>query len=123
MSKRTIGSAVWRGLWAFVLQSVVMGAVCLAACLTEIGPAWLCAVALYIAAPLAGGVTAFRAVGMGLSNYLAWIAPPFILYAVHLLLWGYVPPVAAALVMAFVAVVGAAAGEVRRLQQKTHREK
>lgn len=103
-----------RWLWALLLQIAASAAAGLAASASEIGPGWARILALWVAVPLIGGVTAFRAVTAGLLNYLAWIAPPALLYIAHIALWGYVPPVSAALLCAFVSLVGAAAGEVSR---------
>lgn len=107
-----------RWLWAWVLQMIVMAAVCAAAALLQAGPIWARVLALWIAAPLAGGFTAFCAVLGGLLNYAAWIAPPVLLYLTHIAIWGYVPPVSAALLCAFVSLVGAAAGEVARQRRR-----
>lgn len=70
------------------------------------------AMALWLFMPCAGAFTAFRAVLRGLLNYAAWLAPPVCLYAAYCALWGYAPPAGAALLTAFFALVGAAAGEV-----------
>ena len=121
MNNQSKAPSGWRGLLAAAVQAAIMGGVSLTACLSEGGPTWLGAAMLYVVLPLAGGFTACRAVGRGLSNYLAWIVPPVALYAVHLLLWGYVPPVAPALLTAFISVIGAAAGEVMRQQGKPPR--
>lgn len=73
--------------------------------------------------PLAGGWTACRAVRRGLLNYAAWIAPPACLYAAHYALWRFAPSAGAALLCAFVSLVGAAAGEVlnQNKNAKKHR--
>ena len=107
-----------RWLWAWVLQMFVMAVVCAAAALLQAGPVWARLLALYVAVPLAGGFTAFRAVLGGLLNYAAWVAPPVLLYLIHIAIWGYVPPVSAALLCAFIALVGAAAGEVARQRRR-----
>ena len=107
-----------RWLWAWGLQIIVMAAVSAGATLMQAGPGWARVLALWVAVPLAGGFTAYRAVLGGLLNYAAWIAPPVLLYVVHIALWGYVPPVSAALLCAFISLVGAAAGEVTR--QRRH---
>ena len=71
----------------------------------------------WVLMPLAGAVTAYRAVRRGLLNYAAWIAPPACLYLANRLVWGYAPSAGAALLCAFVSLVGAAAGEVAKRQR------
>ena len=105
-------------LIAWLVQIAAMLAVCLAASLTLSIHPGLNAAALWLLVPCAGGFTAFRAVKGGLLNYAAWIAPPICLYAVHRAVWGYAPPTGAALLCAFVSLVGAAAGEVWNLQNR-----
>ena len=63
-------------------------------------------------APLAGLFSACQAVRRGLNNYLAWLAPAPCLFAAHYALWGFAPPAGAALLTAFLSLVGAAAGQV-----------
>lgn len=75
-------------------------------------------VALWALAPLIGAYTAYRAVLRGLLNYAAWIAPPLCLLIAHTAIWGYVPPAGALLVGAFIALIGAAAGEVMKAQRR-----
>lgn len=101
-------------LWAWAAQAGIMAVVALAASLMEAGPRWLSLAMVWLIVPLAGGLTAFAAVKTGLSNYLAWLAPPVALYAVHMALWGYAPPVLPTLLCALVALIGAAAGEVQQ---------
>lgn len=69
---------------------------------------------LWCVMPLLSGVSACAAVRRGLSNYLGWIAPPVCLYISHYALWGYAPSAGGALLCAFIALVGAATGEVYR---------
>ena len=104
----------WIGAWA--LQIVEMLAVSLLASLSAGVGGPLHGVLLWGATPVAGLLTACRAVRRGLNNYLAWIAPAPCLFAVHYLIWGYSPSAGAALLTAFASLVGAAAGEV--LNQK-----
>ena len=73
-------------------------------------------IALWGLVPLAGLFTACRAVRRGLNNYAAWLAPPIGLYAANMLLWRYAPSAGAALLTAFTAIVGAAAGDVLNRQ-------
>lgn len=108
-----------KGLWAWAAQIAVSAAVGLGASLGEVGPIWMRILALWIVLPLAGAATACAAVSRGgLSNYLAWIAPPLLFYSVHLLLWGYAPLLGTTLICAGLSLVGAAAGEVMRTQKK-----
>ena len=111
---------VTRHKWvlAWIVQAVIATAVSLAASLMEAGPHWLSMAMLWLAVPLAGGWTAMTAVKKGLSNYLAWLAPPAALYIVHLAVWGYAPPVLPTLFCALASMVGAAAGEVGQKRSK-----
>ncbi|MBQ8111236.1 MAG: hypothetical protein IJ124_13855 [Clostridia bacterium] len=110
-----------RWLMAWALQIIEMLAAGLLASLAYGAGAGLYAAALWGLVPLAGLLTACRAVRRGLNNYLAWIAPAGCLYAAHFLLWGFSPAAGAALVTAFLSLVGAAAGEV--LNQREGRQK
>lgn len=78
----------------------------------------LYAALMWAGAPLAGLFSAARAVGRGLNNYAAWIAPPVCLFAAHLAIWMYPPAPGALLLTAFAALVGAAAGEVLRQRDR-----
>lgn len=115
MRKREKGSS-WLLAWG--LQIVAAAFAGAAASLADVGPAWLRMPVVWLLLPLFGGATAGFAVLKGLSNYLAWIAPPALYYAAHLLIWGYAPPMFAALLTAFISLVGAAAGEVLRVRKK-----
>lgn len=99
-----------RWLWAWALQILEMLAICLV--VASLHGAAPHAVLLWGGVPLAGLLTACRAVRRGLNNYAAWIAPPACLFAVYLLLWGFSPPAGAALTTALTSLVGAAAGQV-----------
>ena len=96
---------------AWLLQIAAMLAVCLLQALTYTVHPALYAALLWALVPLAGAYTAYRAVRRGLLNYAAWIAPPVCLYAAHYAIWGFAPSAGAALLTAFCALVGAAAGE------------
>lgn len=107
-----------RWLWAWMIQIIEMLAVGLAAsALNGLSPV-ACDIALWVVVPIAGAITACRAVRRGLLNYAAWLAPPVCMYATHYALWRYAPPAGAALVCAFVSLVGAAAGEVLNQREK-----
>ena len=101
-----------RWIWAWALQVMEMLAVCLLQALSYGAGAALYAALLWVAVPLAGMLTACRAVQRGLLNYAAWVAPPACLYAAHYALWGFSPSAGAGLLTAFLSLVGAAAGEV-----------
>ena len=103
-----------RWIWAWLIQIAEMLVVCLIQALSHSAGAALSAVLLWGAVPLAGLLTACRAVGRGLLNYAAWIAPPAVLFAVHYAVWGFSPAAGAGLLTAFASLVGAAAGEVLR---------
>lgn len=101
-----------RWLRALALQMAEMIPVCLVAALSEGAGALPRALALWVLAPLAGLITACQAVRRGLNNYLAWIPPAPCLYGVNWLIWRYAPPPGPALLTAFLALAGSAAGQV-----------
>ena len=106
------GGMKHRWIWAWALQiAALMAADVLAALAFGLG-AVPYALALWLAAPLAGLFITCRAVLGGLNNYAALIAPIPCLYAAHSLVWGFSPPFGAALAAEGLALVGAAAGEV-----------
>lgn len=71
---------------------------------------------LWCVAPLGGAAAAYVAVRRGLNNYLAWLAPPLMELLGNLLVWGYPPSAGPVFLCGFIALVGAAAGEVRNRQ-------
>ena len=101
-----------RWLWAWLLQIAIMLIASLAASLLSPVHPVLSGILLWAVVPLAGLLTACRTVRRGLNNYLAWIAPPACLFAVHYALWRYSPSAGAAILTAFTSLVGAAAGDV-----------
>ena len=111
--------------WAWALQAVEALAAGFLASLAYGAGAVLYGAALWGLVPLAGLLTACRAVGRGLNNYLAWLAPPACLYLAHLLVWGFSPPAGAGLLTALMSLVGAASGEVlnqrRRQDRRQHK--
>ena len=111
----------WIRAWA--LQIIEMLAVGLLTALSEEAGALPRGAMLWGVAPLAGMLTACRAVRRGLNNYLAWIAPAPCLFAMNYLLWGFSPPVGPTLLAAFTSLVGAAAGEVLRQQGERRQNK
>lgn len=112
-----------RWIWAWTLQIIEMLAVGLLAALSEEAGTLARGLMLWGVVPLAGLVTACRAVGRGLNNYLAWIAPVPCLFIANYLLWGFSPPVGPTLLAAFASLVGAAAGQVLQQQKKPSRSK
>lgn len=105
-------------LKAWLIQIVTMMILCVLQAFSYYLMAVIYNILLWGVVPLAGLFTAYRAVKRGLLNYAAWIAPPVCLYASHLLVWHYSPPAGAALLCAFVSLVGAAAGEVKMQRDK-----
>ena len=99
-------------IWAWALQIALMLAVSALAALSRSAHEALYAAMLWGVVPLAGLLTACRAVGRGLNNYLAWLAPAACLFAAHFALWGYSPNPGAGLLTALLSLVGAAAGQV-----------
>lgn len=106
-----------RWIAAWLIQIVEMAAVCLVQALSHGAGAGLYAALLWGAVPLAGMLTACRAVRRGLLNYAAWIAPPACLFAVHYAVWRFSPAPGAGILTAFLSLIGAAAGEVLRLRK------
>ena len=100
----------WLG--ALALQIAEMAAVGLLTALAEGVGALPRALMLSVATPVAGLVTACRAVQRGLNNYLAWIPPALCLFLANRLVWGYAPPAGPALLTALTSLAGAAAGQV-----------
>lgn len=110
------GKPGWVVAWLIqIVESLALGA--LASLSLGLHPL-LYSVMLWGVLPLAGACTAYRAVLRGLLNYASWIAPPLCLLIAHTLIWGYVPPAGAMLLCAFIALVGAAAGEVMKAQKR-----
>lgn len=123
MKKRNRAPARLRWLRAWLVQIIIMLAVCLvtSACFGVL-PKALYGVLIWGVVPLSGALTACHAVRRGLLNYAAWIAPPVCMYAAHYLLWRFAPSAGAALLCAFISLVGSAAGEVlRQRDRQNHR--
>ena len=69
--------------------------------------------------PLCGLFSAYYARKFGVSNYLAWIAPPLCVFFSHYLATFYTPTgTGPTFLTAFFSIVGAAAAEVRRMRRK-----
>lgn len=110
------GRLGWAIAWLIqIVESLVAAA--LASLSLGLHP-WAYNVSLWALIPLFGAYTACQAVRRGLLNYAAWIAPPACLCAAHIAVWGYVPSAGAMLLCAFIALIGAAAGEVIIRQKK-----
>ena len=69
--------------------------------------------------PLLCAVSAYAVTKAGVSNYLAWIAPPFMGLAGHYLAFFYHPDSAAPFfISALLAIIGAATGEEVKKRRK-----
>lgn len=67
--------------------------------------------------PLAGAISACLATVKGLNNYAAWIAPPLMLLAGYALVWNVPAQAGPVFLCAFISLVGAAAGQVLKIQR------
>ena len=67
--------------------------------------------------PLGGMAAGYIAVRRGLNNYLGWLAPPLMEVLGNALVWGYPPSAGPVFLCGFLALVGAAAGEVRKREK------
>lgn len=109
--------------WILLGQALIVSLLtALAVVLLIAGPdeAWpLYGSLMWGAIPLAGAVTAFFAVKLGLNAFAAFWLPPVMQTAAHWLISG-MPPLSAGMPMvaALVSVVGAAAGEEWTRRQK-----
>lgn len=114
--KKQPGKTGWIVAWLIQFgEMLALGA------LTSLSPGLhpaLYDIMLFAIMPLLGAYSAYRAVLRGLLNYAAWIAPPACMLFAHTILWGYVPPAGAMLVCAFISLIGAAAGEVKKAQKR-----
>jgi len=89
-----------------------------------IQPGWIYRVLSWGAMPLSGMFLAYYARKFGVSNYLAWIAPPLAVFVSFYLTVFFTPTESGpTLLTAFFAIVGAAAAEVRRMQKEQSRKK
>ena len=115
-SKQKRGLA-WPLVW--LVQAAAMLALGVLAALS----AWLGGVAhgafLWALMPLGGMAAGYLATTKGLNNYLAWLAPPVMEILGSLLVWGYSPEVGPVFLCGFLALVGAAAGEVINRQNRS----
>ena len=104
--------------WILLIQIVSMLAAGALISLSILLGGFLHGVCLWMLMPLAGFASACMATKKGLLNYAAWIAPPVMEVFSNLLIWGYSPSVGPVFLCGFVSLVGAATGEVLRLQTK-----
>ena len=109
----------FRLLGIFFLQALGMLVLSWACAYTQLlGRGWwlLCGWGLL---PLLCAVSAYGVTKAGVSNYLAWIAPPFMGLAGHYLAFFYHPDSAAPFfISALLAIVGAATGEEVKKRRK-----
>ncbi|MCQ2437902.1 MAG: hypothetical protein MJ099_05850 [Clostridia bacterium] len=111
----------WPVIW--LLQWLTMLIVGLLVALAIYLGAVIHTIVSWAALPILGAVSAYRVTRKGVSNYLAFWAPPITAACAHWLFWGYPPSAGVILVCGFVSLVGAAAGEVVNRDQKTTSEK
>ena len=107
-----------RWLWIWLVQIAAMALLSLAASLSFFLSGALYGLCLWLLLPLAGAASSYLATVKGLLNYAAWLAPAIVLVAVHALLYGYAPHLGQVFLLAFVSLVGAAAGEVVKRSSK-----
>ena len=103
-------------LWALLIQSAAMLLLSLIGALTLYLGSTLHAIVQWAILPIAGCASAYIATILGLNNYIAWIAPPAMGFAAHLIAWGFVPSPGPILLCALISLIGAAAGEVVKRQ-------
>ena len=106
----------WPLIWIIqALAALLLGA------LTALS-AWLGALAhgafLWGIMPLGGLFLACAATRRGLNNYLGWLAPPLMEVLSSLLVWGYSPSAGPVFLCALLSLVGAAAGEVLKREDR-----
>ena len=107
-----------RWLWVWIIQIAAMALLSLLASLSFFASGALYGICLWLLLPLAGAASSYLATVKGLLNYAAWLAPAIVLVAVHALLYGYAPHLGQVFLLAFVSLVGAAAGEVVKRGRK-----
>lgn len=104
----------WLLIW--ILQWVAMLMCSVVTALSILLGGTLHAIFLWGAMPLCGFISAMIATKKGLLNYVAWIAPPAMMYLGNWLLWGYAPSAGPVFFCGFISLVGAATGEVLKRQ-------
>lgn len=100
-------------LLLLIAQAVIALAAAFAASRAMLLGGFAAAVGMWAVVPILGCISAYFITVKGVSNYLAWILPPISMMAGHYLAFFYLPkepgPV---LLCVFLAVVGAATGDV-----------
>jgi len=107
----------WKWPVTMLAQLASMLAAGMLIALTDLLGPWVYGVLCWLGMPLLCAASSYRATRRGLLNYAAWVLPPFCMWLGHWLLWGYSPKPGPVLLSTFVALVGAAAGEV--MNQRT----
>ena len=106
--------------WLWVLLIQIIGTLAFSALISL--SVWLGGfghgICLWAVMPIGGFISAYMATRRGLLNYVSWIIPPAAQVFANLLLWGYSPSVGPVFLCAFISLVGAAAGEVRKRQSR-----
>ncbi len=106
-------------LWALLIQTAAMLLLSLLGALSMYLGSALHGIMIWAILPVAGCASAYIAVILGLNNYVAWIVPPAMGFAAHLIAWGFLPTPGPILLCALISLIGAAAGEVVRRQNNT----
>lgn len=109
-SQKQNRSLRWLWIWLIQLMSL-LGFAMLVSLTLALGKI-VHGVCLWGLMPLAGAVSAALATVKGLNNYAAWIAPPLMLLLGYFLVWKVPAPVGPVFLCGFVALVGAATGQV-----------
>lgn len=104
----------WLLIW--LIQFAAMLLVSAITALSILGGSFVHALFQWGLMPLSGFISAMWATRKGLLNYVAWIAPPVMMFAGNLLIWGYALSTGPVFLCGFVALVGAATGEVLNRQ-------
>lgn len=101
--------------WAVILaaESAILFMIAAAAALTEWLPLVVSNICLWCGYPLASAVAAYFATRRGLNNYAAWIPGPVMYPAGYFVVWGYLTSAGPLFISALLAIIGAAAGEVK----------
>lgn len=105
-------------LWILLIQLISMLALGALISLSVIPGKIFHGICLWGVMPVCGFISACLATKKGLLNYAAWIAPPIMEIFGNLLVWGYSPTMGPVFLCAFISLVGAATGEVLKVQTK-----
>ena len=118
VKNRSFAAARLKWLWIWLAQFASLLAFSMLAALSLWLGSFVHGACIWVITPLAGFASALLATKKGLLNYAAWIAPPLMLLAGYWIVWGYPIGPGAVLLDAFVSLVGAAAGEVMKRQDR-----